>query len=155
MRFAQLAMAYGVKSPNGETLCLDPVWHVKQTDANRHSKTLYEHISTDIWVKPEPKGARCLIGPYSDFAFASKELKRSKLATFEQAFFRQVVKTSAQQPVMKAKPTTATVAPAANTAESEASAPKPASKPKSEENPLHGSTRRRAIETGSITAQNT
>ncbi|HFF4036659.1 TPA: SPOR domain-containing protein, partial [Vibrio cholerae] len=97
-------------------------------------KTLYEHISTDIWVKPEPKGARCLIGPYSDFALASKELKKvKKLATFEQAFIRQVVKTSAQQPVMKAKPTTAAVAPAANTAVSEASAPKPASKPKSEE----------------------
>ncbi|MFO4712412.1 SPOR domain-containing protein [Vibrio cholerae] len=97
-------------------------------------KTLYEHISTDIWVKPEPKGARCLIGPYSDFALASKELKKvKKLATFEQAFIRQVVKTSAQQPVMKAKPTTAAVAPAANTAVSEASAPKPTSKPKSEE----------------------
>lgn len=97
-------------------------------------KTLYEHISTDIWVKPESKGARCLIGPYSDFALASKELKKvKKLATFEQAFIRQVVKTSAQQPVMKAKPTTAAVAPAANTAVSEASAPKPASKPKSEE----------------------
>ncbi len=98
-------------------------------------KTLYEHISPDIWVKPEPKGARCVSGPYSDFALARKELKKGKkLATFEQAFIRQVVKTSAQQPVMKAKPTTAAVAPAANTAVSEASAPKPARKPKSEEN---------------------
>ncbi|EMK6816712.1 SPOR domain-containing protein [Vibrio cholerae] len=97
-------------------------------------KTIYEHISTDIWVKPEPKGARCLIGPYSDFALASKELKQvKKLATFEQAFIRQVVKTSAQQPVMKAKPATATLAPAAKTTESEASAPKPTTKPKSEE----------------------
>lgn len=97
-------------------------------------KAIYEHISTDIWVKPEPKGSRCLIGPYTDFELANKELKKvKKLATFEQAFIRQVVKTSAQQPVMKAKPITAAVAPAANTAVSKASAPKPASKPKSEE----------------------
>lgn len=77
MRLAQLGCLWA-KAQAGRLSVLDPVWHVKQTDAARHSKNLYEHISTDIWVKPEPKGARCLIGPYSDFALASKELKRSK-----------------------------------------------------------------------------
>ncbi|HDZ9179448.1 SPOR domain-containing protein [Vibrio cholerae] len=117
-------------------------------------KTLYEHISTDIWVKPEPKGARCLIGPYSDFALASKELKKvKKLATFEQAFIRQVVKTSAQQPVMKAKPTTAAVAPAANTAVPAAAPTKPVAKLSSTPKPSgsSGFVLRQQVKVGSQT----
>ncbi|MBN7285003.1 SPOR domain-containing protein [Vibrio cholerae] len=83
-------------------------------------KAIYKQISTDIWVKPEPKGERCLIGPYSDFALASKELKKvKKLATFEQAFIRQVVKTSAQQAVMKPKSAGSSIsAPATSAAQS-------------------------------------
>ncbi|KDO14991.1 SPOR domain-containing protein [Vibrio metoecus] len=97
-------------------------------------KSIYEHISTDIWVKPEPKGARCLIGPYTDFELANKELKKvKKLATFEQAFIRQVVKTSAQQPVMKAKP--AAAASTTTVVASEAEMKKPVSTPKVEPKP--------------------
>lgn len=94
-------------------------------------KAIYQHISTDIWVKPEPKGSRCLIGPYTDFSVASKELKKVKqLATFEQAFIRQVVKKSATQSVMKSKPTTTAVAPATTVANSVAPVTKPVSPPK-------------------------
>ncbi|MGL6172670.1 MAG: SPOR domain-containing protein [Vibrio sp.] len=67
-------------------------------------KTLYQHISTDIWLKPEVQGSRCLIGPYHDFSVASQELKQiKKLASFEQAFIRQVIKNTAPQPVRQAK----------------------------------------------------
>ncbi|EEY98130.1 hypothetical protein VOA_002905 [Vibrio sp. RC586] len=97
-------------------------------------KSIYEHISTDIWVKPEPKGSRCLIGPYSDFSLASKELKKvKKLATFEQAFIRQVVKTSAQQPVMKTKPVASAVATTTTAVASETAMKKPASTAKVEQ----------------------
>ncbi|QXC57470.1 SPOR domain-containing protein [Vibrio mimicus] len=97
-------------------------------------KAIYQHISTDIWVKPEPKGSRCLIGPYSDFSLASKELKKvKKLATFEQAFIRQVVKTSAQQPVMKTKPVASAVATTTPVVASETAMKKPASTAKVEQ----------------------
>lgn len=68
-------------------------------------KKLYQQISSDIWLKPEPKGERCLIGPYHDFSSASDDLKKiKKVATFEQAFIRQVLKKSTQPAVMKGKP---------------------------------------------------
>ncbi len=28
------------------------------------AKSLYGKISTDVWMKPEDKGFRCLVGPY-------------------------------------------------------------------------------------------
>nr|WP_228481492.1 SPOR domain-containing protein [Vibrio fluminensis] len=57
------------------------------------AKVIYQHISTDVWGKIEGKNARCLIGPYQDFATASKELQAvKKLKSYEQAFIREVVK---------------------------------------------------------------
>lgn len=42
------------------------------------AKKLYQHISTDVWAKPEAKAYRCLIGPYKDFAQANTELAKVK-----------------------------------------------------------------------------
>ncbi|WP_428798857.1 SPOR domain-containing protein [Vibrio kasasachensis] len=56
------------------------------------AKSIYQHISTDVWAKIEGKNARCLIGPYQDFAQASKDLKAVKsLKPYKQAFIREVV----------------------------------------------------------------
>ena len=57
------------------------------------AKVIYQQISTDVWGKIEGRNARCLIGPYNDFAQASKELKAVKtLKPYQQAFIREVVK---------------------------------------------------------------
>jgi len=57
------------------------------------AKVIYQKISTDVWGKIEGRNARCLIGPYNDFAQASKELKAVKtLKPYQQAFIREVVK---------------------------------------------------------------
>lgn len=57
------------------------------------AKVIYQHISTDVWGKIEGKNARCLIGPYQDFATASKELQAvKKLKPYQQAFIREVIK---------------------------------------------------------------
>ncbi|WP_325205784.1 SPOR domain-containing protein [Vibrio sp. 03_296] len=42
------------------------------------AKPLYKQITTDVWMKPENKAYRCLIGPYQSFAQASKDLKQVK-----------------------------------------------------------------------------
>lgn len=56
------------------------------------AKSIYQHISTDVWAKIEGKNARCLIGPYQDFVLASKELTAVKrLKPYKQAFIREVV----------------------------------------------------------------
>ncbi|MEF1302972.1 SPOR domain-containing protein, partial [Vibrio owensii] len=81
-------------------------------------------ITTDVWMKPEQKGYRCLIGPYTEFAKASQDLQRVKtLSTYKEAFIRVVGKGTSEpvkqtkpmpKPAAKAKPVTP-VAPVAAT----------------------------------------
>ena len=57
------------------------------------AKVIYQKISTDVWGKIEGKNVRCLIGPYQDFAQATKEQQAVKtLKQYKQAFIREVVK---------------------------------------------------------------
>ncbi|NIY93207.1 SPOR domain-containing protein [Vibrio diazotrophicus] len=68
------------------------------------AKVLYQHISTDVWMKPEGKALRCLIGPYNDYATAKKELagvRSEKL--YKEAFIREVRKGEQDAPVVTAK----------------------------------------------------
>ncbi|AUI84984.1 SPOR domain-containing protein [Vibrio azureus] len=60
------------------------------------AQTIYNKITTDVWMKPEDKGYRCLIGPYTDFAQASNELQSVQtLAVYKDAFLRAIAKKSA------------------------------------------------------------
>ncbi|WP_198927269.1 SPOR domain-containing protein, partial [Vibrio genomosp. F10] len=57
------------------------------------AKSIYQHISTDVWSKPEDKGYRCLIGPYDDFSNARTELAKVKTEPeYKEAFIREVTK---------------------------------------------------------------
>ncbi len=70
------------------------------------AKVLYKHISTDVWMKPEGKALRCLIGPYEEYATAKKELagvKSEKL--YKEAFIREVRKGEQDTPVVAPKKT--------------------------------------------------
>ncbi|MFM2621715.1 SPOR domain-containing protein [Vibrio owensii] len=88
------------------------------------AKPIYSKITTDVWMKPEQKGYRCLIGPYTEFAKASQDLQRVKtLSTYKEAFIRVVGKGTSEpakqtkpmpKPAAKAKPVTP-VAPVAAT----------------------------------------
>ncbi|GAB7225891.1 SPOR domain-containing protein [Vibrio owensii] len=88
------------------------------------AKPIYGKITTDVWMKPEQKGYRCLIGPYTEFAKASQDLQRVKtLSTYKEAFIRVVGKGGSvpakqtkpmPKPAAKAKPVTP-VAPVAAT----------------------------------------
>ncbi|MGR5436360.1 SPOR domain-containing protein [Vibrio owensii] len=88
------------------------------------AKPIYGKITTDVWMKPEQKGYRCLIGPYTEFAKASQDLQRVKtLSTYKEAFIRVVGKGTSEpvqqtkpmpKPAAKAKPVTS-VAPVAAT----------------------------------------
>ncbi len=89
------------------------------------AKILYQHISTDVWMKAEGKAMRCLIGPYNDYAIAKKELSNVRTEKiYKEAFIREVrkgVKDSAMvkpvankktAPVTKSTPKTTTIMPA-------------------------------------------
>ncbi|WP_394146270.1 SPOR domain-containing protein [Vibrio atypicus] len=75
------------------------------------AKALYQHISTDVWLKPESKAYRCLIGPYQDFSVVKSELaKVQQLSDYKEAFVREIVKgvpakqtKPAPKPVVKPK----------------------------------------------------
>lgn len=89
------------------------------------AKPLYEKISTNVWMKPEGSDYRCLIGPYSTFSDARKDLAQvRKVPGYGEAFIRMVdkSKTSSQPIVAKA------AAPKA--IESKAVKPKAPAKPK-------------------------
>ncbi len=84
----------------------DGVWGKKRPDGNYYwiqcgilnkpmslnkAKTIYKQITTDIWMKPESRGYRCLIGPYSEFNQASSDLKRLKrVPAYKDVFIRAV-----------------------------------------------------------------
>lgn len=75
------------------------------------AKPIYGKITTDVWMRPEQKGYRCLIGPYTEFAKASQDLQRVKsLSTYKEAFIRVVGK-GTSEPVEQTKPM---LKPAAN-----------------------------------------
>ncbi|MCK8083357.1 SPOR domain-containing protein [Vibrio sp. 1CM24A] len=76
----------------------------KPLSLNR-AKPLYEKISTNVWMKPEGGDYRCLIGPYSTFSDARKDLTQvRKVPGYGEAFIRMVdkSKTSSQPIVAKA-----------------------------------------------------
>lgn len=58
------------------------------------AKPLYKKIATDVWLKPESKGTRCLIGPYTEYKHAYEDLLRVRqLPAYKKAFIRDVKKT--------------------------------------------------------------
>ncbi|MFM2588361.1 SPOR domain-containing protein [Vibrio sp. TBV020] len=72
------------------------------------AKQLYKHIGTDVWAKPEAKGTRCLIGPYTDFSEAKQDLAKVKTEKgYKEAFIREVVggaPARTSSPAAKSKP---------------------------------------------------
>lgn len=61
--------------------------------ALEQAKPIYARISTDVWMKKEGKDYRCLIGPYTDFSQAKRDLSQVKqLTTYKDAFIREVIK---------------------------------------------------------------
>lgn len=86
------------------------------------AKPIYKNISTNVWMKPEQGNYRCLIGPYSTYADARKELLQvRKVAGYKEAFIRMVDKSQS-----------ANVAPLAA---SKSQAEKAAVKPRVEDQP--------------------
>ncbi|EJC6862580.1 SPOR domain-containing protein [Vibrio parahaemolyticus] len=73
------------------------------------AKPIYSKITTDVWMKPEAKGYRCLIGPYTEFSKASADLRGVKtLSNYREAFIRVVGKgsdNSVKQTQPSSKPT--------------------------------------------------
>lgn len=70
----------------------------------KQAKKLYSQITTDIWMLPQSRSYRCLIGPYEDATLAQQELTQVKsLSGYHDAFIRHVEPdTSSSAP--KAKP---------------------------------------------------
>ncbi len=55
------------------------------------AKVLYQHISTDVWMKAERSGYRCLIGPYKSYKQVKLELEQvKKISRYRDAFIREV-----------------------------------------------------------------
>ncbi|CAH0524320.1 SPOR domain-containing protein [Vibrio hippocampi] len=66
------------------------------------AKPLYRQISTHVWMKPEAKGYRCLLGPYTDSRVASRELAKVKtLRDYKDAFIRHISRASAHASPVK------------------------------------------------------
>ncbi|MEZ8947839.1 SPOR domain-containing protein [Vibrio sp. 10N.247.311.18] len=69
------------------------------------AKPLYEKISTNVWMKPEGGDYRCLIGPYSTFSDARKDLTQvRKVPGYGEAFIRMVDKSKTSSQPIVAKP---------------------------------------------------
>lgn len=94
------------------------------------AKSIYSKISTDVWMKPESRGYRCLIGPYDAFDNASQDLKQLKtLKPYRQAFIRAVSKDS-DKPATSGKAMAAPVKQqVTKTPPKPKAKPKPVSKP--------------------------
>ncbi|MEG3692211.1 SPOR domain-containing protein [Vibrio coralliirubri] len=76
----------------------------KPLSLNR-AKPLYEKISTNVWMKPEGGDYRCLIGPYSTFSDARKDLAQvRKVSGYGEAFIRMVDKSKTSSQPIVAKP---------------------------------------------------
>ncbi|MGR5002451.1 SPOR domain-containing protein [Vibrio celticus] len=89
------------------------------------AKPLYEKISTNVWMKPEGGDYRCLIGPYSTFSDARKDLAQvRKVPGYGEAFIRMVDKSkTSSQPIVAKAATPKAVKPKAP------AKPKPVAKP--------------------------
>ncbi|UQV21710.1 SPOR domain-containing protein [Vibrio sp. J383] len=97
----------------------------KPLSLNR-AKPLYEKISTNVWMKPEGGDYRCLIGPYSTFSDARKDLAQvRKVPGYGEAFIRMVDKSKTSSQPIVAKP-----------AESKSVKPKAPVKPKPAPKPV-------------------
>ncbi|GAJ78631.1 hypothetical protein JCM18905_4610 [Vibrio sp. JCM 18905] len=82
------------------------------------AKPLYSKITTDVWMKPESKGYRCLIGPYKDLSDArGGDLRGVKtLSNYKEAFIRVVGKenkqsTTPSKPAVPSKSAASSVKP--------------------------------------------
>jgi len=66
---------------------------------------IYNVISTDVWLKSEANGYRCLVGPYEKFSVAQTDLTRVKrLDSYKESFIRNATtKMSPSMMVEKAK----------------------------------------------------
>ncbi|WP_073580731.1 SPOR domain-containing protein [Vibrio quintilis] len=79
------------------------------------AKVLYKRISSDVWMKPEAKGYRCLVGPYESIVDARQDLKKVRtIPSYKQSFIREVVKKGSKsgtpaKPKAKPKPKAAPV----------------------------------------------
>ncbi|MGF1752183.1 SPOR domain-containing protein [Vibrio makurazakiensis] len=75
------------------------------------AKPIYQKISTNVWMKPEAKGYRCLIGPYDTFADAKSELAQVRtLEEYQKSFVRFVDKSAKRSSNSKPAMVTAPVA---------------------------------------------
>ena len=70
------------------------------------AKPIYQRISTHVWMKPEGRATRCLIGPYDNFIQARSELMLvNNLAAYREAFIREI-RPSTPPPSTVTTPTT-------------------------------------------------
>ncbi|MDG3086798.1 SPOR domain-containing protein [Vibrio hannami] len=66
---------------------------------------IYEKISVDVWLKPEAKGHRCLIGPYDQFGVAQYEAKLIReITAYKDSFVRAVNTKAKSEPKKASKP---------------------------------------------------
>ncbi|MBE8578857.1 SPOR domain-containing protein [Vibrio sp. OPT18] len=91
------------------------------------AKPLYEKISTNVWMKPEGSDYRCLIGPYSTFSDARKDLAQvRKVPGYGEAFIRMVDKSkTSSQPIVAKEAEPKVVKPKAPLKAKAKPAPKP------------------------------
>lgn len=53
------------------------------------AQKIYQRVSTDVWMKDEKRGYRCLIGPYDAYSVAKKDLASLKrIPMYKEAFIR-------------------------------------------------------------------
>ncbi|CAM4274585.1 SPOR domain-containing protein [Vibrio agarivorans] len=75
----------------------------------KEAKPLYDVIKADVWARPEPKGSRCLIGPYKTLPEANADLRSVKRVkgyneAFVRAVYQQGAASSAKAQSEKAQP---------------------------------------------------
>lgn len=93
------------------------------------AKPLYSKITTDVWMKPESKGYRCLIGPYKALSDARDDLRGVKtLSNYKEAFIRVVGKES-KQSTTPSKPAVPSKSAASSVKPTPTVTPKPAPVP--------------------------
>ncbi|WP_237363482.1 SPOR domain-containing protein [Vibrio marisflavi] len=62
------------------------------------AKKLYKQITTDVWMKRDGKGYRCLIGPYKSFKQVNADLSNiKKIPRYRDSFIREVASKQARK----------------------------------------------------------
>ncbi|MDB1122542.1 SPOR domain-containing protein [Vibrio algarum] len=90
----------------------------------KQAQVIYNAVTTDVWVKPEKKGYRCLVGPYEKYSVAQKDLVNlKKVSAYKESFIR-----NASAPIKSPSNTSAVTKPATKQVPKKA-APKPKSSP--------------------------